>query len=284
MSTTAIHAQGLTFVYPAGRTAALAGLDLSVQRGEFVGIIGENGAGKSTLLKNLVGLLRPTAGKVWIEGQDASQLAVSELALRIGLVLQNPDQQLFAQTVEEEIAFGPRNLGLDKGEIRQRTDQAIAATGLDAVRGEFPPALPKGERAKVVIASVLAMQPGILILDEPTTGQDYKGCHQIMRLARELHREGHTVLVVTHDMSLIAEYAARTVVLHAGRILLDGRTADILAQPAVLSQTHVMPPQITQLSQSLPRELALPSTVLTVHELGEHIIARKNRQREGECR
>jgi energy-coupling factor transport system ATP-binding protein len=282
MSTPAIRTEGLTFVYESQRTMALDDLDLSVLHGEFVGIIGENGAGKTTLLKNLVGLLRPTAGKVWIDGQDASQLAVSELAIRIGFVLQNPDQQLFAQTVEEEIAFGPRNLRLDRGEIRERVDRAIAATGLDAVRGQFPPALPKGDRAKVVIASVLAMQPRILILDEPTTGQDYKGCHQIMRLARQLHREGQTLLVVTHDMTLIAEYAARTVVLHEGRILLDDRTANAFAQPEILRRAHVTPPQITQLSQKLPRRLALPSTILTVQEMGQRIIEMKKRRMEGE--
>lgn len=282
MSTPAIRTQDLTFAYNAGRAPALLGLNLTVQRGEFLGIIGENGAGKTTLLKNLVGLLRPTAGKVWIEGQDAGRLAVSELATRIGFVLQNPDQQLFAQTVEEEIAFGPRNLGLDRDVIRARTDRAIAATGLDAVRDEFPPALPKGERAKVVIASVLAMQPRILILDEPTTGQDYKGCHQIMGIARQLHGEGHTVLVVTHDMSLIAEYTARTLVLHGGRVLLDGPTAEVLAQPEILGRTHVLPPQITQLSQALPPRLALPPTALTVQELGQHIL--EKRKREGEER
>lgn len=282
MSTPAIRTEGLAFVYESQKTRALDGLDLCVQRGEFVGIIGENGAGKTTLLKNLVGLLRPTTGKVWIEGQDASQLAVSELASRIGFVLQNPDQQLFAQTVEEEIAFGPRNLRLDRGEIRERVERAIAATGLDALRGQFPPALAKGDRAKVVIASVLAMQPRILILDEPTTGQDYKGCHQIMQLARQLHREGHTLLVVTHDMSLIAEYTARTVVLHEGRILLDDRTAEVFARPEILRRTHVTPPQITQLSQSLPRRLALPSTALTVQEMGQRIIERKNKKMKGE--
>lgn len=282
MSTPAIRTEGLAFVYESQSTRALDGLDLCVQRGEFVGIIGENGAGKTTLLKNLVGLLRPTAGKVWIEGQDASQLAVSELAIRIGFVLQNPDQQLFAQTVEEEIAFGPRNLRLDRGEIWERVERAIAATGLDAVRGQFPPALAKGDRAKVVIASVLAMQPRILILDEPTTGQDYKGCHQIMQLARQLHREGHTLLVVTHDMALIAEYAARTVVLHQGRILLDDQTANVFAQPEILRRTHVTPPQITQLSQRLPRRLALPSTALTVQEMGQCIIERKNGRVKGE--
>ncbi len=284
MSTPAVRTAGLTFVYQPQKTTALDGLDLTIQRGEFVGIIGENGAGKTTLLKNLVGLLQPTSGRVWIDGQDISQLAVAEVAMRVGFVLQNPDQQLFAQTVEEEIAFGPRNLRLDRDQVQARVDHAIAATGLDAVRQEFPPALPRGDRAKVVLASVLAMQPHILILDEPTTGQDYKGCHQIMQLARQLHREGHTLLVVTHDMALIAEYAARTVVIHQGRILLDGRTADVFAQPEILRRTHVTPPQITQLSQRLPRRLGLPPTALTVQEMGQSITERVNERIKGECR
>jgi energy-coupling factor transport system ATP-binding protein len=284
MSTPAIRVEGLVFVYESQGTRALDGLDLCVERGEFVGIIGENGAGKTTLLKNLVGLLRPTAGRVWIGGEDASQLAVSELATRIGFVLQNPDQQLFAQTVEEEIAFGPRNLQLDRDEVRERVDRAIAATSLDAVRQEFPPALSKGERAKVVIASVLAMQPTILILDEPTTGQDYKGCHQIMQIGRELHRQGHTLLVVTHDMALIAEYAPRTVVLHEGRILLDARTAEVFGRTEILSRAHLAPPQVTQLSQMLPRRLGLPSTILTVQEMGRVVVERQNRQMKGKLR
>jgi energy-coupling factor transport system ATP-binding protein len=280
MSTPAIRTEGLTFVYRSQEITALDRVDLCVQPGEFLGIIGENGAGKTTLLKNLVGLLRPTAGRVWIDGEDASRLAVSELALHIGFVLQNPDRQLFAQTVEEEIAFGPRNLRLGEDEIRLRVDHAIRATGLDAVRGEYPPALPKGDRAKVVIGSVLAMRPRILILDEPTTGQDYKGCHQIMQLARQLNREGHTLLVVTHDMALIAEYTQRTVVLHRGRILLDDRTASVFAQPEVLRRTHVMPPQITQLSQRLPRSFGLPCPALTVHELGQSIVEKQSRMEE----
>jgi energy-coupling factor transport system ATP-binding protein len=211
---------------------------------------------------------------------DTSRLAVSELAMHVGFVLQNPDQQLFAQTVEEEIAFGPHNLQLTKDEIRERVDHAIRVTGLDAVRGEYPPALPRGDRAKVVIASVLAMRPRILILDEPTTGQDYRGCHQIMQLARQLHQAGHTLLVVTHDMALIAEYAQRTVVLHRGRILLDDRTQNVFAQPEVLHRTHVMPPQITQLSQKLQQSLGLPCPALTVHELGQSIVEYKSRMEE----
>ena len=272
MTEFAVQIEGLRYVYQPQGIAALDGIDLAVQRGEFVGIIGENGAGKTTLLKNMVGLLRPTSGKVWIDGLDASQQAVSNLATHVGFVLQNPDQQLFAQTVEEEIAFGPRNLKLDKQEIRGRVEDAIAATGLEAFRSEFPPALPKGERAKVVIASVLAMRPETVILDEPTTGQDYKGCHQIMQIAYHLHRAGHTVLVVTHDMALIAEYAQRTVVLHEGRVLLDDTTAAVFAQPELLQRTHVTPPQITRLARVLPRKLALPPTALTVAELGRSIV------------
>jgi len=272
MTEFAVQIEGLRYVYQPQGIVALDGIDLAVQRGEFVGIIGENGAGKTTLLKNMVGLLRPTSGKVWIDGLDASQQAVSNLATHVGFVLQNPDRQLFAQTVEEEIAFGPRNLKLDKQEIRGRVEDAIAATGLEAFRSEFPPALPKGERAKVVIASVLAMRPETVILDEPTTGQDYKGCHQIMQIAYQLHRAGHTVLVVTHDMALIAEYAQRTVVLHEGRVLLDDTTAAVFAQPGLLQRTHVTPPQITRLAQALPRKLALPPTTLTVAELGRSIV------------
>jgi energy-coupling factor transport system ATP-binding protein len=274
--------EGLSYAYEPQARAALAGIDLRVERGEFVGIIGENGAGKTTLLKHLVGLLRPTAGRVFVDGLDATKLAVSELATHVGFVLQNPDQQLFAQTVEEEVAFGPRNLHLDPRDIQKRVDGAIAATGLEAFRNEFPPALPRGERAKVVIASVVAMRPDIVILDEPTTGQDYKGCHQMMCIARQLHHEGHTVLVVTHDMALIAEYAARTVVLHQGRILLDDTTAAVFARPELLQRTHVTPPQITQLSQNLPPRLGLLPTALTVEEMGQSILERDKNIKEEE--
>jgi energy-coupling factor transport system ATP-binding protein len=281
MTQRAVTIERLRYVYePHGKTA-LNGIDLCIQQGEFVGIIGANGAGKTTLLKNLVGLLRPTAGTIHINGLDASQLAVSELATHIGFVLQNPDQQLFARTVEEEIAFGPRNLKLAEQEIERRMEDAISIIGLEAFRTEFPPALSKGDRAKVVIASVLAMQPDIVILDEPTTGQDYKGCHQIMQIAHQLHQKGHTLLVVTHDMALIAEYAPRTVVLHQGQLLLDDATAAVFARQELLHRTHVTPPQITQLSQMLPRRLGLPSTVLTVEEMGQSIIERRKRIKGG---
>ena len=283
----AIHVESLTYVYPSPKSSrtfaregiqALKDINLTVRQGEFIGIIGQNGAGKTTLLKSLVGLLHPTAGRVIVQGMDTRQVTVSELSMQVGFVLQNPDQQLFASTVEEEIAFGPHNLGLPKTEIRERVDAALALTGLEAFRAEFPPALAKGDRAKVVIASVLAMRPQIVILDEPTTGQDYRGCHQIMQIARQLHRGGHTVLVVTHHMALITEYTQRVVALCGGRVLLDDTTAAVFAQPEILRQTHVAPPQITQLSQMLPRALGLPPCALTVEELGQPI-AERVRQR-----
>jgi energy-coupling factor transport system ATP-binding protein len=273
----AIAVERLTYVYEPEGVAALAGIDLTIRKGEFVGIIGQNGAGKTTLLKNLVGLHTPTRGRVLVDGVDTRQTAVADLATRVGLVLQNPDQQLFAQTVEEEIAFGPRNLNLGTDEIQRRVDTAIAMTGLGRFRNDFPPALAKGDRAKVIIASVLAMGPQIVIFDEPTTGQDYKGCHQILQIARQLHGEGRTVIVVTHDMALIAEYTERTVVLWQGGVLLDDETEAVFAQSDVLRRTNVMPPQIMQLAKSLPPALGLPAHATTVDQFGRAILQRVGR-------
>lgn len=267
-----VAVEDLTYVYQPHHVQALREVDLVIRAGEFVGIIGENGAGKTTLLKLLVGLLMPTEGQVRIDGADTREMAIADLATSIGLVLQNPDRQLFAQTVEEEIAFGPRNLGLSKDDILERVEGAMAVTGLEPFRHDFPPALAKGDRAKVIIASVLAMRPQIVAFDEPTTGQDYRGCHQIMRIARQLHEDGHTVIVVTHDVALIAEYTERTIVLCQGEILLDDATEAVLAQPDVLRRTSVTPPQITQLARSLPPALGLPSQALTVERLGEAIL------------
>ena len=274
MDDIAIAVENLKYVYQPHGVEALAGISFRIPRGEFVGIIGQNGAGKTTLLKNILGLLKPTSGRVLVNGIDPRDVTVAEQATRVGFVLQNPDQQLFAQTVMEEIAFGPRNLGLSEGEIHERVEEAISLTELDDSRDRFPPALPKGDRAKVVIASVLAMRPEILILDEPTTGQDYKGCHRIMQIARRLHREGRTVVVVTHHMALIAEYTERTIALCQGEILQDDTTAAVFSRPAVLLRTQVTPPQIAQLAQALPPELGLPASALTVSQLGDPILQR----------
>ncbi len=272
MPTLAVHVENLTYIYQPYGVVALEDVSFEVGEGEFVAVIGQNGAGKTTLLKSIVGLLKPARGRVLVEGLDTRQATVAELSTRAGLVLQNPDQQLFCQTVEEEIAFGPRNLNLPDYEVERRVEEAITLLGLERFRREFPLALAIGDRARVVIASVLAMRPRIILLDEPTMGQDYRGHHQIMGIAERLHRDGHTIIIATHHVDLVAEYARRVIVLCGGRILLDDTPAAVFSQPELLLQTHIAPPQITQLAQALPSYLGLPRDALTVAELGEAVL------------
>jgi energy-coupling factor transport system ATP-binding protein len=269
-----IRVQNLDYVYQPLNVHAVKDVSFDIYKGQFVALIGQNGSGKTTVLKNLLGLLRPTGGKVLVAGQDTRTTAVAEMARHVGFVLQNPDQQLFADTVEEEVAYGPANLGLDKGAIEVRVAEALKLVGLEEKRKEFPPALPKGERAKVVIASALALDPEIIILDEPTTGQDFKGCHQIMQIARQLHEQGRTVVFVTHHMALVAEYAERVIVLIGGKVLLDDATASVFSRPEVVRQAAIIPPQITELGQSLPASLGLPCNPLSVSTMTEAILAR----------
>ncbi len=276
-----IKIENLDYYYH-GHAKALENINISIYKNEIVGIVGQNGAGKTTLLKNLLGLLKPTQGRVLIDGIDTKKLSVGELAVRQGFVLQNPDRQLFTDTVYKEVAFGPGNLGLPEREISIRVEEAIEAVGIAKFSHVFPLSLSKGDRAKVVIASVLAMKPNIIILDEPTTGQDYLGCMQIMQIVRKLHEQGHTILIVTHNISLIAEYTTRTIVLSNGKVFLDGPTRDVLSQTDKLKETYIVPPQITQLAQRLCEKLDISPKVLSVEELGEEIIAKLNSHKERE--
>jgi energy-coupling factor transport system ATP-binding protein len=270
----AIQVEHLDYIYQPLDVHAVKDISFEIRQGEFVALIGQNGSGKTTVLKNLLGLLRPTSGRVVVAGQDTKTTAVAEMARHVGFVLQNPDQQLFADTVEEEVAYGPKNLKLDKALIEQRVSEALKLVGLEDKRQEFPPALPKGDRAKVVIASALALDPSIVILDEPTTGQDYRGCHQIMQIAQSLHQQGRTVVFVTHHMALVAEYAQRVIVLSGGKVLLDDVTEGVFARPEVVRQACIIPPQITELGQILPAGLGLPRNPLTVQTMSEAILNR----------
>ena len=270
----AIQVEHLDYIYQPLDVHAVKDISFKICQGEFVALIGQNGSGKTTVLKNLLGLLRPTRGRVVVAGQDTRTTAVSEMARHVGFVLQNPDQQLFADTVEEEVAYGPRNLKLEKELIEQRISDALKLVGLEDKRQEFPPALSKGDRAKVVIASALALDPSIVILDEPTTGQDYRGCHQIMQIAQSLHEQGRTVVFVTHHMALVAEYAQRVIVLSGGKVLLDDVTEGVFAKPEVVRQACIIPPQITELGQVLPAGLGMPRNPLTVLTMSAAILNR----------
>ncbi|NPV77978.1 MAG: ATP-binding cassette domain-containing protein [Anaerolineae bacterium] len=269
-----IHVENLDYVYQPQTVKAVEDVSFDIYRGEFVALIGQNGSGKTTVLKNMLGLLQPTKGKVIIAGLDTQVAPVADLARHVGFVLQNPDQQLFAETVEDEISFGPRNLGLDEETIKARVAEVLTLVGLEEKRQEFPPALPKGERAKVVIASALALDPEIIVLDEPTTGQDYKGCHQILQIAKKLNEMGRTIVFVTHHMALVTEYARRVIVMRGGHILVDSKTEDVFDQTELVLKAHIIPPQITTLSQSLPPELGLPRVALSVSDLANSILDR----------
>ncbi|MDR3193341.1 MAG: energy-coupling factor ABC transporter ATP-binding protein [Treponema sp.] len=250
-------------------------INLTIEDNEFVAIIGQNGAGKSTLLKNLTGLLRPTKGDIYIRGKNARAMPVSVISREIGFVLQNPDRQLFAATVYDEVAYALVNAGMPQEEIKGKVGESLESVGLSAMTDMFPPALSKGDRAKVVIASVLAMGSKTIILDEPTSGQDYRSCHQIMNIAKDLHRRGRTVIFVTHNMSLVAEYALRAIVMTQKRVLWDGRVEDVFNREEELARTHILPPQIVRHARQLRREIPLETIPLTVAGLGEQLLALK---------
>lgn len=261
-----IEVSHLDFVYPDG-TPALLDINLTIGQQEFIALIGQNGSGKTTLSKCLNGLLKPTQGSVIVEGIDTRQKGViKQLVTKIGYVFQNPDHQLFNDSVTKEIAYGPRNIGLPEDQVQARVQEAAQVAGVGPNHfATHPFFLTKGLRQRVAIASILALKPRTIIVDEPTTGQDLPQSIEVMNFLQRLWQEqGHTIIIVTHEMSIVAQYAQRVVVLGQGRILLDGPTRQVFAQPDILKQTFVEPPQITRLAQSLNGRL--PHNILTVAE------------------
>ncbi len=261
-----LSVRNLKHVYPDG-TEALHGVSLDVRQGEYVLIIGQNGAGKSTLVKHFLSLLLPTEGQVLVSGLDTRKLSVSELARRIGYVAQNPDYQIFTSTVGEEVAFALRNLKYSKDEVEARTVESLKDMGLLEVREAHPLSLPKGDRARIVIAAILAMKPEIIIFDEPTTGQDYRGARYILDVSRQLHQMGKTVIVITHHLYLMPDYAERAIVMGKGTLLLDAPIRDTYHQTSVLKSTYLTPPQAVLLAQRLSQEDGREFKLLTPHEL-----------------
>jgi energy-coupling factor transport system ATP-binding protein len=240
---TDLACEALVHVYPGG-VRALDGIDLAVTSGERVALVGQNGSGKTTLVRHFDGLLRPTSGRVLIGGVDAATLRVAELSRHVGLVFQDPDRQIFSGTVREEVAFGPRNLGLRGAALDAAVSTALEATGLDQVRDTNPYDLGGARRKLLALASVLAMRTPVLILDEPTTGQDEAGVAIVRRVIDDASRDGRTVIAISHDMRFVAEAFERVVVLRAGRIVLDGPPATVFAEGSwpALASTYLEPP------------------------------------------
>jgi energy-coupling factor transport system ATP-binding protein len=242
-----LEVRDLCHRYPNGYEA-LAGVSLGIRRGEFVALIGRNGSGKTTLAKHLNGLLAPTAGEVTLAGRCVAGLPLEELAQHVGYVFQDPDHQLFAATVAEEVAFGPRNVGLPPVEVEARVAEALAAVGL-AERDADPFLLDKGVRQRLAVAAVLALRPEVLVLDEPTTGLDAAEQQRMMVLLERLHAAGHTIVVITHTPWVIAEHAERVVLLAGGRLRFDGPTRAFFADEALVEAAAFRAPEVTRLGR-----------------------------------
>jgi len=253
-----IEIDKLWYAYPEGLTA-LRNVSLRICRGEFVAVMGRNASGKTTLVKHINGLLKPTKGKVRVAGIDTQKATIAELARKVGFVFQNPNDHIFADTVEEEISFILRNLGFDGTEMAARVDEVLEMFGLKEHRRQYPRSLSGGERQRVAMASVLVASPEVLILDEPTRGLEYRLKSELMRFLDRYRGEGNTVVLVTHDVETVAEYADRVVLLSGGRVVVDGNRRDVLSRALFFS------PQINRLVQAFEK-YGVPNNIITVDE------------------
>ena len=282
----ALRVDGLVYRYESAAGAlleesALGGVDLTVRDNAYLAVVGQNGSGKTTLVKHFNGLLRPVAGRVWVYGKDTSKATVGELARTVGYVFQNPDHQIFCATTGEEVAFGPRNLGLDAAEVEERVADALSAFDLTEYADVPPAVLGYGLRRKVSVAAVYAMRPRVLILDEPTAGLDRRSADDLMRRMDALHAAGHTIVLVSHDMRLVAEHSHETLVMHEGRVLAYGETRAVLSRTNELARASITPPQVTRLAQKLAGAGTDVLTVVEFADLYDRLLAGR---RSGEGR
>lgn len=278
-----LQVENLTHTYSAGtpfQRSAVEDVSLEVMPGEFLGIIGHTGSGKSTLIQHLNGLLKPTDGKILLDGQDIWEKPkeIRKVRFEVGLVFQYPEYQLFEETVYKDIAFGPGNMGLSKEEIDRRVHQAAAFAGVSEEMLEKSPfELSGGQKRRVAIAGVIAMEPKVLILDEPTAGLDPRGREDILAQLRDYHsRKGNTVILVSHSMEEIARNVDRIVVMSHARKLMDGTPTEVFSRAAELEQVGLDIPQVTKVALALERRgLLHDSSVYTTEELVRRLMALK---------
>jgi energy-coupling factor transport system ATP-binding protein len=237
-----LKAEGLRYLYPTYPVEALQGVDLSIREGEFIALLGQNGSGKTTLAKQFNGLLKPSSGQMLVQNKPTSNYRHRELARLVGYVFQNPDHQIFARIVAEEVGFGLKMQGETPKTIEKCVTNALEVVGLQGYEQKVPFTLTKGERQRVAVASVLAARPQVIILDEPTTGLDYRHQRNTMEMLKRLNQDGHTIIIITHSMWVAAEYANRTIIMKEGRILSDGPTRWVFADEARLIEASLFPP------------------------------------------
>ena len=277
-----IQIEHLTHAYMPGSPFSAVALDdvcLTIEDGEFIGLLGHTGSGKTTLVQHLNGLLKPTSGRVVVDGLDITEKGVSliEVRKKIGLVFQYPEYQLFEETVAKDVAFGPKNIGLSEDEIDRRVRHAIQLVGLnyDKIAERSPFELSGGQMRRVAIAGVLAMEPKVLILDEPTAGLDPAGRNSILNMIRNLHKEsGITIIMVSHNMDDISTLATRLVVMSKGRMVLTGSPREVFQQRELLESVGLGVPQAAQLAEELNAAgYAIPQGLYTQEEVVEAILA-----------
>ena len=276
-----IEIENVSFTYPSG-VEALREVSITIEDGAFVAIMGENGAGKTTLIKHLNGILKPEKGTVYIDGVNTKEASVAELSRNVGLVFQNPDHQLFSETVEEEIAFGLRNFGFPEDEISKQIDWALNLLDIARYKETSPFLLSGGERKRVALATVLAWNPKTIVIDEPTIGQDYTQKEKLRLFFNELNAQGRTVIIVTHDVEFVADCNPRVVLMYQGQIISEGRAKTILTSQDVASKASILLPQISELFHQLG-DLGLPRDVIDVSEAKELIeeLVKRSRLHEG---
>jgi energy-coupling factor transport system ATP-binding protein len=259
-----IVVEDLRFSYPS-RVEALKGVSLTIEDGEFVAIMGQNGAGKTTLIKHFNGLLKPSQGTVRVDGIETTKTSVAALSRNVGFVFQNPDHQLFSETVEEEIAFALKNFGFEHEAIENRVTWALNLLSLTQYRKTSPFLLSGGERKRVALASVLAWDPGTLILDEPTIGQDHEQKEKLRQFIVQMQTQKKTVVIVTHDVEFVAECNPRVILMKEGKIVGDGVAKEILTNTELLAQSSIVLPQIAQIFAKLT-SLGLPKDIIDIYE------------------
>ena len=275
-----IQTDALSFSYPVEegqrRTTALEDVTLSIEKGSFVVVLGHNGSGKSTLAKHMNAVLLPSGGAVYVEGMDTKkEELLLEIRRRVGMVFQNPDNQIVANVVEEDVAFAPENLGVPTAEIRRRVDDALAAVGMTEFTRHAPHLLSGGQKQRVAIAGVIAMEPKVLILDEPTAGLDPRGREAVLAQIRAYHRKrGTTVILVSHSMEEIACNVDRILVLRGSHVYMDGTPRQVFRRASDLEEVGLDVPQATKIALALRRMgLDIDTAVYTVDELEQALLS-----------
>lgn len=253
MTDASIRIEHVSFTYEGTKREILHDVNLDIKKGEFITIVGPNGAGKSTLVRTMIGLNRPGKGAVYIEDEDTRRMTVAQLSRKVGFLFQNPDHQLFEDTVYREIAVGPENHGASEEEVDARVQEAMNFCGLTHLAERAPEELSIGEKKRTAVASIMVMGTNIIVLDEPTTGQTWANLRTLLPVIEKLNAQGKTIIMITHDMDLVSKYCERIVVVLGGRIAFDGHRDELFANDELLQQAHLTKPAVYELSQELAK-------------------------------